>query len=68
MPAERYVVYGVATEYCVRAAVLGLLRRGRSVALVEDAIRAVDPAQGEAALREMQAAGARLVLTDQVVT
>src|SRR5215210_3683406 len=35
------VVYGVATDYCVRAAVLGLLARGHRVSVVVDAVRAV---------------------------
>jgi nicotinamidase/pyrazinamidase len=37
-----FVVYGVATDYCVRAAVDGLLDRGCRVAVVVDAIRAID--------------------------
>lgn len=57
---SRAVVYGVATDYCVRAAVLGLLGRGIPVALVTDAIRAVNVDAGEAALREMAGQGAEL--------
>ena len=38
-----FVVYGVATDYCVCAAVEGLLRRNCHVAIVADAVRAIDP-------------------------
>jgi nicotinamidase/pyrazinamidase len=37
-----FVVYGVATDYCVSAAVDGLVQRHFRVALVVDAIRAID--------------------------
>ena len=37
-----FVVYGVATDYCVRAAVEGLLARRCRVAVVVDAVRAID--------------------------
>ena len=37
-----FVVYGVATDYCVRAAVEGLLQRHCRVAIVVDAVRAID--------------------------
>lgn len=65
---ERYLAFGVATEYCVRAAVLGLLRLGRPVGLVVDAIQGIAPGHCEAALREMQEAGAELFKTDEVVS
>lgn len=64
----QYIAFGVATEYCVRADVLSLLRLGRPVWLVGDAIQAIDLSAGEAALREMQEAGARLLTTQEVVT
>ena len=57
---RRCVVYGVATECCVRADVLDLLARNYAVTLVTDAIRPLDPAAGAAALAEMQARGAVL--------
>lgn len=55
------VVFGVATDYCVKAAVLGLRAAGVPVILVKDAIAAVTAETGEAALAEMTAAGARLM-------
>jgi nicotinamidase/pyrazinamidase len=39
--AERYVVYGVVTEICVRFAALGLLKTGARVEIVTDAVRSL---------------------------
>ena len=61
-----FVVYGVATDYCVKVAVLGLLTRGHRVAVVVDAIRAVDPASEADILTEFARRGALLTLTDVV--
>ncbi len=63
--APRFVVYGVATDYCVRAAALGLVdwlagREGR-VELVSDAIAAVDAGGGDRARAECAARGVREV-------
>lgn len=63
---RRYVVFGVATEYCVRADVLALRERGKPVALVVDAIKAITEEGGLKALAEMTAAGAELVKTADV--
>ncbi|MBI2388165.1 MAG: cysteine hydrolase [Deltaproteobacteria bacterium] len=71
--AARFLVFGVATDYCVRAAALGLCdwlakdRREGDVWLVGDAIAAVDPAGGEAALAECLARGARTVTTREAL-
>lgn len=64
-----WVVFGVATDYCVRAAVLGLRERGYAVTLVTDAIAAVDikPGDGDRALAEMRAAGAAFATTVEVM-
>lgn len=61
------VVVGVATDYCVKAAVLGLRAMGVAVVLVDDAIAAVTPETGAAALAEMTAAGAATMTTAEVV-
>ena len=58
--AERYVVYGVVTEYCVRLAAEGLLRTGREVEIVQDAIQTLKSEDGTRALAELASAGARL--------
>lgn len=63
---RRYVVFGVATEYCVRADVLALRDRNKPVALVVDAIKAINEEDGRKALDEMAAAGAELVTTAEV--
>lgn len=62
----RFVVYGVATDYCVRAAVLGLRDRGHRVAVVVDAICAVDAAGEPDVLTEFVRRGAVLTLTEVI--
>jgi len=67
-----FVVFGVATDYCVRAAALGLLdwiaqrpdRAGSRVAVASDAIAAVTDEGGAAALHELSAAGVVLAPAD----
>ncbi len=61
-----FVVYGVATDYCVKAAVLGLLERGCKVAVIVDAIRAIDAKGEPAVLDEFTRRGALLTITDVV--
>ncbi|MFW6163717.1 MAG: cysteine hydrolase family protein [Planctomycetota bacterium] len=63
----RFLVFGVATDYCVRAAVLGLRTLDYPVTVVEDAIRGVAPDTTEQALAEMRDAGARFKTLDQVL-
>jgi nicotinamidase/pyrazinamidase len=66
-PAAEFAVFGVVTEYCVRLAAKGLLSRGRRVALVSDAIKAIDPEAGRQAVKELKAMGARMVTTDEAL-
>lgn len=58
---KRLHVGGLATDYCVRATVLDGLRDSFEVFVLEDASRPVDVTEGdgERAMREMLAAGAR---------
>jgi nicotinamidase/pyrazinamidase len=60
------VVFGVATEYCVRAVALALCRQGFKVDVVVDAIKPITEEGGRKALGEMAAAGVRTVTTAEV--
>jgi nicotinamidase/pyrazinamidase len=65
---QRLFIGGLATDYCVKSTALDALKEGFEVVVLQDAVRAVDvaPGDGERALAELQAAGARLVRLDQV--
>ncbi|GBC95931.1 Nicotinamidase [bacterium HR16] len=65
---KRLVVGGLATDYCVRASVLGALERGFEVLVLRDAVRGVDvqPGDSEKALAEMQSKGAKLVTLEEI--
>ena len=67
-PADaEYIVFGVVTEFCVERAAKGLLARHRHVAVVKDAIAALDANAGSAALEELQSLGARLITTAEAL-
>ena len=63
------VVSGVLTDWCVKDAVMGMLKRNVQVYLVEDAIYALNlqPDAGKKALDQMVNAGAKLVTTKDVL-
>ena len=63
-PGQECAVVGVATDYCVRFAIEGLLDAGRKVAIVTDAIRGIDGAAAEKVLARAVARGARLTTSD----
>lgn len=63
---NRVVVYGVAMDYCVKAAALGLRRSGLEVYLVEDAIRAVAADTEKIAIGEMARNGVRFIRSDEL--
>jgi len=63
---DEFVVFGVATDYCVRAAAVGLAKRGFGVTVVTDAVRAVSPETGGKALEEMKSLGVKFKTTDEI--
>lgn len=65
---QRLFIGGLATDYCVKATALDALKEGFEVVVLEDAVRAVDlaPGDGERALAELSAAGARFARLDDV--
>lgn len=66
---DRVIVYGVATDFCTRAAVAGIarLRPAAQLAIVRDAIRGIDDATSRALVGEWQAAGHTMITTSEVV-
>jgi nicotinamidase/pyrazinamidase len=65
--AERYIVYGVVTEICVKFAAFGLLKTGKRVELVTDAVRALDEEASRKMRSEFTAAGGYLTTGAEVM-
>lgn len=65
----RVVVYGVATEVCVVAAVDGLARRlpNAELVVVQDAVAALNPERGRALLGEWAARGISVITSAQLL-
>lgn len=66
---EAVVVYGVATDFCDRYTVEGLLRHlpHASLHLVTDAVRAIHPPEGERLIAAWRDRGVRMINVDDVV-
>lgn len=63
----RFVVFGVATDYCVKAAVLGLRERGYRTVLVEDAVAGIAESSTAEALAAMDEAGTERTTVDALL-
>jgi len=62
-----FVVFGVVTEYCVRLAAMGLLKRGRRVFLVQDAIETLKAEDSARTIAELKDQGAQFITTDEAL-
>ena len=65
-PHEECAVLGVATDYCVRCAIEGLLNAGRKVKIITDAICGIDAAASEKVLSGAVARGAELTTSREL--
>lgn len=62
-----FVVFGVATDYCVNCTAEGLLRHGQRVAIVTDAVHAIDQKKGQQILESLHSRGTRLISTKEAL-
>jgi nicotinamidase/pyrazinamidase len=63
---DELIVFGVATDVCDDAAILGFLLRGRRVAFVEDAARGLDDERVEAVTKVWRERGVEFTRADDV--
>jgi nicotinamidase/pyrazinamidase len=59
--AGKLILYGIATDYCVKATALDGVAAGYAVTVVEDLCRAVSPGTVSVSLDEMRRHGVRVV-------
>lgn len=58
---KKVIVYGLATDYCVKATALDAIEAGYDVDLILDLCRGVSPETTAAALEEMEARGVNII-------
>ncbi len=66
LAADRFVVYGVVTEICVLFAARGLLKYGKPVVIVTDAVETLKAENSARALAEIAAAGGTFARTADI--
>jgi nicotinamidase/pyrazinamidase len=64
---DEIVVFGVATDVCDNAAILGFLQRGRRVTFVEDASRGLDEARTAACVAAWRDRGVEVTTAGEVI-
>jgi nicotinamidase/pyrazinamidase len=64
---DEVILFGVATDVCNHAAVMGLLGRGYGVSFVEDASRGLSEERVAASLEQWRAGGVRFTTSAEVV-
>lgn len=64
---EEILVFGVATDVCDNAAILGFLQRGRRARFVEDAARGLDEGRVAACTKVWRERGVEFTTVDEVV-
>ena len=64
--ADAFVVYGVVTEICVMLAARGLLRYGKPVTIVTDAVRSLTDEASARSLAEFRAVGGTLATASEI--
>ena len=61
-------VYGVATEFCVKAAVVGLLESGIETHIIVDAIKGVSIEDEKNTMEFLKSRGAKFLTTEQLLS
>jgi nicotinamidase-related amidase len=67
LQAKRFLIFGVGTERAIKTLGLGLLSRGKSPIVAMDACGTWDDEASELSLRQLEAKGAILLSTDQII-
>lgn len=66
LDVKQFLVYGLLTEFCVQAALFGLLDMGFRVEIAVDATKSFDSSKGQKILRRFREAGGRLTTVAEV--
>lgn len=64
---ENIILFGVASDVCVRAAFIGLIKKYKSVALVTDAMKAIDNKRAADFFEEASRLGVKMVKTHELL-